>query len=210
MPGLEAEFRARVSQAIKLAQIGEIARAEARAGSQTRAGLHPTRLEYLYEMAYLRIFVSWESFLEQAFLRYLCGYTSRVGVAAPVPGQAFQSTLANAERAVLGGQQYVLWHNPARVIQRARQFFGSSPIETVVLSNSTRLEHLAAVRHRITHAQQDARSKFDTATMTIAGRRYRGGRPGAFLRDEDASATPAPRWLEQLGREFQGLAAQIA
>jgi hypothetical protein len=44
----------------------------------------------------------------------------------------------------------------------------------------------------------------------IAGRRYRGSRAGAFLRDEDSSATPAPRWLEQLGREFQGLAAQIA
>lgn len=78
MPGLGAEFRDRVTAAIRLAEIGEIARAEALPKSLTRRNLHPVRLELLYEMAYLRIFVSWETLLEQTFFRYLCGYTSTV------------------------------------------------------------------------------------------------------------------------------------
>src|SRR5712672_2619521 len=36
------------------------------------------KLELLYELAYLRFFIQWEVFLEQSFLRYLCGYSSSV------------------------------------------------------------------------------------------------------------------------------------
>jgi hypothetical protein len=210
MPSLEAEFRERVSTAIRLAEIGEIAKAEAPAGSQTRRNFHYTKIELLYEMAYLRIFVSWEAFLEQAFLRYLCGYTSKIGMAVPVAGQSFATTLASAEAAVLGGRAYRLWHSPSEVVTRASKFFGSSPIQTVVSSNTARLEQFAAVRHRITHSQTDARNKFNAATMTIAGKRYMGARAGAFLRDIDPNTTSSLRWVELLGMELQNLAAQIA
>lgn len=210
MPGLEAAFRARVSEAMKLAEIGEVARAEATPGSRTERDLYPARLEYLYELAYLRIFVGWEAFLEQAFLRYLCGYASKVGSAVPSKGTSFRPTLAKAEADLLAGKDYVLWHNSSAVVRRAQVFFSSSPIETVVRSNTARLDHFAAIRHRIAHAQADARKKFDTATMTLAGKRYRGSRAGAFLRDVDSNVAPAQRWVEQLGRELQSLAVQIA
>lgn len=210
MPGLQAEFHRQVAEAMRLAEIGEVARAEAIAGSQTRRHLHHSRVELLYELAFLRMFLAWEAFLEQVFLRYLCGYSSRHGRAVPQAGVSLSPTLAHAEAAVLSGRDYVLWHNPLRVADRSQRMFGSCPIETVLRSSTARLEALAAVRHRIAHAQTDARRKFDAATMTIAGRRYRGARPGAFLRDRDASMTPEKRWLEQLGQELQGLAAQIA
>jgi len=213
MPGLQAAFRARVSEAMKLAEVGEVARAEAAPGSKTERDLYPARLEYLYELTYLRIFVAWEHFLEQAFLRYLCGYASKVGAAVPATGTTFQATLATAEVAVLAGRDYVLWHNPNAVTLRAQKFFASSPIETVVRSNSARLEHFAAIRHRVTHAQSDARKKFDLATMALVGKRYRGSRAGAFLRDLDPTVSPPQppqRWVDQLGRELQNLAAQIA
>jgi len=210
MPGLETDFHRRVAEAMRLAEIGEIARSEAISGSQTRRSLHHSRIELLYEMAFLRIFVGWEAFLEQTFLRYLCGYSSKIGTAVISAGASFSPTLARAEAAVLGGRDYVLWHNPSKVVQRSQRFFSRSPIETVLLSNTARLEALAIVRHRIAHSQNDARQKFDTATMTIAGRRYRGSRAGAFLRDWDVSATPSVRWLEQLGHELQSIAGQIA
>ncbi len=210
MPGLEAEFRTRVAMAIKLAEIGEIAKAEASPGSQTRRNFHYARVELLYEMAFLRIFVSWEAFLEQTFFRYLCGYTSKVGGAVLLPGVSFSPTLAGAEAAVLGGQSFFLWHSASRITTKAGKFFASSPIQAVVQSNQSRLDHLAAIRHRITHSQSDARNKFDLATMAIAGKRYAGSRAGSFLRDLDVNTTPALRWVENLGLELQGLAAQIA
>jgi hypothetical protein len=210
MPALAAGLRARVAQAIELAEIGEVARAEAAPTSRTRRSLYPARLEALYEMAYLRIFVGWEAFLEEVFLRYLCGYRSIHGFATLLPGTSYAASLAQAERAVLGGNRYVLWHSPGKVASRAHKFFSASPVDTVILSNTARLEDLAAVRHRITHAQEDARRNFDRATMAIAGRRYRGARPGAFLRYVDTSAVSPVRWLERLGQEVEGLAQQIA
>ncbi len=210
MPGLQAEFHRQVAEAMNLAEIGEIARAEASAGSQTRSRLHHSRIELLYELAFLRMFLAWEAFLEQTFLRYLCGYSSRHGRAVPLATASWSPTLAHAEAAVLGGRDYALWHNPTQVADRCQRMFGSCPIEGVVRSSMSRLEALAAVRHRIVHAQADARRKFDNATMTIAGRRYRGARPGAFLRDRSPSTTPQVPWLEHLGRELQGLASQIA
>lgn len=210
MPGLQAEFHRQVADAMKLAEIGEIARAEATAASQTRRELHYRRIELLYELAFLRMFVAWEAFLEQVFLRYLCGYTSKHGGATPRPGQAFSPTLAATAVAVLGGKNYLLWHNPLTVADRCAGVFASCPIETVLRSNAARLDACAAVRHRIAHAQTDARQKFDAATMTMAGQRYRGARPGAFLRDRDATTTPRVRWVDVLGQELQGLAAQIA
>lgn len=210
MPALGAEFRQRASSALALAEIGEVARYEAPRGSRTRLGLHPARLESLYEMAFLRVFVGWEAHLEQAFLRYLCGYTSSHGAAQLAPGRAYEPSLAAAERTVLGTSSYVLWHSPARVAARSQRYFASSPVEAVVLSNAARLEAFAAVRHRIAHAQTDARTKFDAATMSLAGRRYAGSRPGSFLRDWDRSTAPHQRWLERLANELTALAAQVA
>jgi hypothetical protein len=210
MPGLEAEFRTRVAEAIRLAQIGEVARAESVVGSDTRKNLHHSRIELLYELAYLRIFSAWEAFLEQTFFRYLCGYTSRAGTAIALAGTSFSTTLGAAELRVLSGRDYVLWHSPSKVVQRSQRFFQSCPLEIVLQSNISRLEALASIRHRITHSQNDARKKFDTATMSLAGKRYRGSRPGAFLRDYDVSLTPQVRWLEELGHELMSLAIQIA
>ena len=112
MPNFGDQLRHRFDDALELAAIGELARLEAQVGSRTRASLHPVRLEALYEMAYLRVFVTWEAFLEQVFLRYLCGYSSTHGLATPVGGTSFLPTLASAEQAVLAGNRYVVWHNP--------------------------------------------------------------------------------------------------
>jgi hypothetical protein len=209
MPDLAAELGERFDEALKLAEIGEDARLEATRGSRTRVNLHPSRLEALYELAYLRVFVGWEAFLEQAFLRYLCGYLSTRGAATLIAGATYAPTLASAEKALLGGNRYALWHNPAGVVKRCQKFFSASPIEAVVNSNLARLTDFAAVRHRITHAHGDTRKNFDVATMNFAGGRYRGGRPGAFLRDRDTSHMPQIRWLERLTNELGGLAAQI-
>lgn len=209
MPDLRGELQRRSLEALALAEIGEIARLEALAGSRTKTQLHAYRLEALYEMAYLRIFVSWESFLEQAFLRFLCGYTSVHGAATLLPGTNFLANLAQAETAVLGGNTYVLWHNPTKVVNRCRRFFHTSTIESIVASNTARLEAFAAIRHRIAHAQSDAKQKFDSATMLLVGRRYRGARPGAFLRDRDTSVSPPERWLDRLSQELLNLSQQV-
>src|SRR2546427_472886 len=84
MPQLQALFATETDRALGLAEAGERIRAVSHSGSVGRTELSISRLEAMYEMAFLRIFLLWEDFLEQSFLRYLCGYASSTGVASLV------------------------------------------------------------------------------------------------------------------------------
>jgi hypothetical protein len=208
MPPLAADFAQRIVDALSVARAGDLA-ATSTSDALVRGQWHVARVELLYELAFLRIFSEWEVFLEQTFLRYLCGYQSTTGVGYAVSQGQHCTTLQIAQNLVLGTRQYVLWHNPVAVTSRARRFLVGCPHETVVASHTSRLERISAVRHRVVHGQDDARVNFDQATTSLCGRRYRGSRPGRFLRDWDSSVAPPRRWLETLGAELEGLAQQI-
>jgi hypothetical protein len=183
---------------------------EARASLPTveaQAHLPVHRIELAYELSYLRAFTAWEDFLEQAFLRYLCGYAARHGQETPSSG-AYCTTISTAKATVYGTRSYLLWHNPGAVVTRAKSHFtAGSRFETVISSIQGRLEHFSSIRHRIAHAHADA--SFDAATMALAGKRYRGSRPGRFLRDWAPHSPTPTRWLDMILVEFRGLAHQI-
>lgn len=204
MPPYAVIFRQRVADALALARAGEFA-AQSSAHTEWRAA----RVEYLYEMSFLRAFIEWEVFLERTFLRYLCGYQSSHGRFLPLSGNHCAS-LANAEQLVFGRNSYALWHDPTAVTKRSTRHLALCPHELVIQSNSARLQMFAAIRHRVAHGQDDARQKFDTATMSLCGRRYRAGRPGRFLRDWDNSLQPRRRWIEVISLELAAMARQIA
>jgi len=204
MPGYTAVLRQRVASALALAQAGEVA-----AQSSARAHWHVARIEYLYEISFLRVFVEWEVFLEQTFLRYLCGYQSSRGVFPAATGNHCPS-LAQAETLIFGTRGFTLWHDPTRVVNRSRGHLQGCPHEVVIQTSIPRLESFAAIRHRVAHGQDDAKTKFDRATMLLSGRRYRGARPGRFLRDWDTTSNPRQRWIEVISLELAGLANQIA
>lgn len=206
MADLAALLDKRMADAVDLALAGEKARVHLPPKSGGN-GFRVSRLEYLHELAYLRMFVAWESFLEQTFLRYLCGCSSsRFGQQTMVAGRYFPS-LAAAEAAVLGGRPYKLWHNPTHVEKRVRVFVVAGRHELVMASAATVIGHMASLRHRIAHDQRDGLAKCDAATMFFAGRRYSGARPGRFLRDKD---TPSLRWLERLRTDLLNLSRQVA
>lgn len=207
MPRFASGFQQNVASALDIARAGDIAGATP-LGSTVRQVWHVSRVELLYELAYLRMFNEWESFLEQTFIRYMCGYISHAAVSR-LPAHEY-TNIAAATAAVLQGRAFKLWHDPNHVANRARGFFSVSPHDLVISSHQSRLSDFAAVRHRIAHAQEDASRKFATATMRLAGVRYRANRPGRFLRDWDNSVTPARRWLDTIGGELKSLARQIA
>lgn len=163
-------------------------------------------MDTFYEIAYLKAFVHWEAFLDAVFLRCLCGRATRHG-ASTVAGGSF-ATITAASLAVAGGG-YLLWHNPQKVVARCAKYLPGSSLETVIKSAQTRLEYFGNVRHRIAHLHDDSRAKFDHASMQLAGRRYKGGRAGTFLRDWEPGTFPRRRWIEAIAEELSDLAAQI-
>ena len=77
MPALAKHFQTACDTACRLAVAGELVRASG--GVVARQEFTLPRLEYLYEIAFLRIFIAWEFFLEESFLRYMCGFHNSKG-----------------------------------------------------------------------------------------------------------------------------------
>lgn len=210
MPDFSANLRAEMMSTCDFAVRFELLRASR---AVIRSGLPAMTIGHLYtvyEISYLKCFILWESFLEQTFLRYVCGYSNSVGTETPIRGSAFSPTLAAAKTRVFGGAGgYLLWHNPRKVITRANGYLDRCLHATVLTSDLPRLEWFAFVRHRVAHDHEDSRLKFDTATMNLSGNRFRGSRAGPFLREWTTVGGIRVRWLDAITSELCDLADQI-
>lgn len=209
MPDLTAALWNEAMEALSLPEAGEVIRTHLSVEPALRHQLSIHRLQLMYEMAFLKVFTAWEVFLEETFIRYMCGYASSVGQQAPRSG-AFVASLPDARRTLLSGQRYLLWHAPAKIQARSQRFFINGLHESVIASNQSRMEWFASVRHYIAHKHDDAHQNFDLACMSLSGRRFRSSRPGAFLREKTSVNGIQLRWLEAISNEFVNLANQIA
>ena len=104
MPPYAAWFQQRVDEAIRIARAGDLVIASNPVGTPLRREWHFSRVELLYELAYLRIFLEWETYLQETFVRYLCGYRSARGMCAPIAGTQYRADLSSAESDVLRGR----------------------------------------------------------------------------------------------------------
>lgn len=198
---LAAEFSERLLEAKEFAQAAE--------GSSVF--VHTRRL-YVYEAAYLLAFSAWENLLEQAFIRFLCGYENSNGPIAKIGNWTRPHTIADANALMLGRRPYLLWHNPVQVVSRVQDYFQLGPHESVLQSALQDLQCFAAVRHYIAHRNQDTRTKFDVAVTQLTGALIHGGRAGRFLRlpTIDPVSTLQVRWLDRICDDLERYAAQIA
>jgi len=212
MAGLDAWFSKEVDTAIRLAKSAETALVQIRSGARTyHRPMHVTRVEYLYELAYLRMFISWEDFLEASFLRYLCGHQSpRFGRATRKAGTAYCKTLKAAEADMLAvkGWAYVRWGSTEIALQPVKGLLVGSRHQAVISGAKSRLNQFCDIRNRIAHGQPDAIKKFNAATMQLAHRTF-DDRAGRFLRDFDTTVVPNVLWIESIGRALKAYASAI-
>lgn len=213
MPRFDLQMLNVARTAMAIAMAGELSHFSA--DTAVRKEWTMTKLEALYELAYLRVFSAWEMCLEAIFHRTLCGYASAAGQETLLTGP-YYPTIAAAEAAVLTitGKTFLLWHNPQTIVSRCRGFISSSGgcpavMENTINSNLVRLGQFSQTRHRIVHDQKDAKRKFDLAAVGLVGRTYPGSRPGKFLRDWDTSGPTRQRWLDTIASELAGLAGQM-
>lgn len=207
LPPLASEFRAECHRLRDFASRLEQNHNELK---RPNARLTLSGLQLSYELIYLKMFLSWEDFLEQVFLRLLCGVASNGGVEPLVPGLAFAKSIDEAGNMVLAGREFQLWHNPEAIVRRSDRFFAGqhSYFRQIVASNQDSLTNYAAVRHRIAHNQAHARGQFDDATMAMAGRRYPGSAAGRFLRELESDLPPR-RWLDYIAEDLYEIAHQL-
>lgn len=216
MPRFDLRFASQANAANEIVIAGELTHVHSQMGREWPR----KRLEFLYELAFLRIFAAWESTLESIFLKSLCGYASSAGQELTVTGSYYR-TIVQAEAAVLLAESrgnvsrtYLLWQNTRQVLTRCRAHITSGGAagalqENIIASNQARLDDFAAIRHRIVHEHSDARAKFDRATLSLAGRTFPASRPGKFLRDDHPTFSPPVRWIDVAISELTGLTGQM-
>jgi hypothetical protein len=211
MPSLAQRFATDVDRAVGIARAGELAWLDAKPASVTRRELRGARIDVLYEMAYLRLFVGWEIFLEETFLRMMCGWSSPLYTPALVSPHRPFGTISSARSALYGGKDYLLWHNPGVVSKRCNKWFQNGIHAQVIASSEARLEWFAAVRHRIAHGSDQVKREMNTASTGLAGRRYPGASAGRFLRSwREAEPLQQERWLRAIADELSRLAHQMS
>lgn len=211
-----AKFSRSIESSLAIASSTEALWLTAPPASLVRRQLRAEHLEALYESAFMRAFMSWESFVEGATLRYLIGKNSPTYQSLRAVGQPRPKTLKAALQALLADgrppndpRDFLLWHNPTAVARRVGRWLTACPIEQVCTTHTLELSYISAVRHHIAHGSVDTRRGFVAAANHFAGSSYSGS-PGRFLRaDDNSDPLNRPRWIVQLCRKLQTRATEM-
>lgn len=144
-------------------------------------------VDLIAELAGLKLFVIWEDFLEQTFIRYMCGaktysrYSPKLYVKAP--------TLTHARNILLGGRPYINWENTNEVARRAETYFRrGEPYATVLRSAQVHLDTFKVIRNRIVHSSRFAETQFQKKVENLLGSTLPKITPGRLLLSPPTSA----------------------
>jgi len=137
-------------------------------------------IEMVTELAFLRILLAWENFLEESFIRYMVGGKSPSGFCPVCTVTA--PTLNKALEIICGDKQYVQWVSASEVIRRAERFFrDGEPYKNALESALTDLNELNTIRNRIAHRSKSSKKKFSDFVRRKLGYGKQGMTSGRFL-----------------------------
>lgn len=136
--------------------------------------------EEIVGLTLLKLMANWESFLEEGFLRYLCGAHCRSGY-VPTLINPPSRTLADARAAIYGARDYVSWAPNSTRMRAAGKFAGGDPYDSALGSIAATLTEMTAVRNRIAHFSEYAMEEFRQVVRQRLGFVPRGVTPGSFL-----------------------------
>ena len=132
------------------------------------------------ELAYLKVFLAWERFLEQSFLYYMCGHKEpkiKCHCFVVAPNLDHASVLVYPE-----GRHYAEWGNPVRVRDRAKRFFKEGePYWSALGAAFDKLEEMRKIRNCIAHPSKYAREQFEKVVRASLGHVPKRISPGDFL-----------------------------
>ena len=152
-------------------------------------GIPRIQLEIIVEMAFLRIFIAWESFLEESFIRYAVGAASPSGY---TPNALIHpQNIGHALELVLSGRDYVPWNSASEVTRRSALYFqDGEPYRSALETAATELDEMNTIRNRITHKSINSKSNFNAFIRRKFGHGVRGMTPGRFLFTLPSSPPP--------------------
>ncbi len=139
------------------------------------------RVELLAGMVLLKAHVAWEDFLENVFVRYLCGVRS-AGGSAPVLIGSPEPTISSAMTALLAPNRPFLNWTAQTTLRRAGIYFDAGePFATAIGAIGQTLDDISAVRNRFAHRSEFSANTFRNVVLRAFGYVPRGMSAGRFL-----------------------------
>jgi len=121
---------------------------------------------FVVDSAFLRIFISWETFLENAFVNYLIGESSTSG-RSPIKYVSPQDA-KHAYDMLIGTQHYVDWSNPEIIRRLSKLYFDKGdPIYQVLSSIQSSLFDLKTIRNAAAHLSLTTSHQLDSLASRI-------------------------------------------
>ncbi len=117
--------------------------------------------EFIVSSAFLKMFISWEEYLETVFIQYLLGKPSING--DHISRYAIPVDKDHAHKIVIGTQKYVDWANHEIIMRLSKLFFkDGGPIYTAIASIAGDLADLKVIRNAAAHISTTTQLKFDS------------------------------------------------
>ncbi|HKW00726.1 MAG TPA: hypothetical protein VJN96_12935 [Vicinamibacterales bacterium] len=170
--------------------------------------INAKRRDSMIELAFLRAFLAWETFLEDAFVLYMLGKK-------PVSGRrpyrfVLPPSREWAHEAIREGQRYAKWDGQVVSNKATRFFKDGRPFTDVLRANQAFFEEATTIRNAVAHSSSEARDKF----LNIV--RNKPGAPpianitvGAFLNAQVPASNPPIAFLDFYLDRLEFVADQI-
>lgn len=159
----------------------------------------------IVELSFMRLFLTWEGFIEEAFILYLLGKESPNGYkpsryAVPLNRQHAIDLLASDAR-------HTDWTAAAKIVNRAERFFVNGfPFVNVVRPKSNLLDNMKTIRNALSHDSEEAFGKFETLVRNELTFFPKGMVPGVFLATTKPHQTPPVTYLQFYADTFRSMA----
>jgi len=147
------------------------------------------QVEMITELSFLRIFIAWENFLEESFIRYLVGAKSPSGY---IPKRTVSPSNMEIAKKILSGErkEYIRWNSASEVVARAEIYFkDGEPYANAIRGATIDLDDMNIIRNRITHMSSTSKTKFNNFVRRRFGHGKSGMTPGRFLLTQQVAQT---------------------
>jgi hypothetical protein len=167
-----------------------------------------SRRDSITELAFLRAFLAWETFLEKSFILYLMGQIPTHGRAPK--RYVFPPNQRLAMEWLAEGRDYAKWAKPGEVSKRATRFFRKGhPFASALRSQQNELANANVIRNMIAHESTNAREKFEKLVRQKLGALPFNRTVGGFLCQTVPKTKPPTSFLEWYLSILQFCAEQI-
>ncbi len=122
----------------------------------------------IIEHCFMRIFLAWENFLEDAFISYMCDETDLKG--QKYNRYALPTDSEHAYKLIKGTKQYPDWTSIDNINIVSNLFFENSGPFTLLLNNPVEFQQMKTIRNRISHISKQSIDKFNKLTSSQIAR----------------------------------------